>query len=189
MPVDLTPRELKAVLDHKYHMAEKRGCDIPIEEAIDDFFTHVGDDWRQRVHSADIHEEQEELSKVIIEPDTYQRNSRILKLLEQGWAENWRKERESPKANGIFPFSLTVQNPMTPLHILVWDCYCSVFVNRPSMQYVAFAVKSVPYVDVKAHTAPLSKGDEMHFLLSGMETEKAYRQLERIAEEASLAIR
>ena len=192
--VDLTPAELKAIEEHKYYLSQKRGEEVSIEEATEDFLATYADQWkRERVRRDNLDQIQE------IEKHKYLRSK------EQGrdigknvaaeewckqYAHIWRAERESLARNGFLRVRVAVKDPLG-LHMrptsaiasLATRYDCDIYVHKANMPYYNFILQGKPYMNVKSILGLLSLeiilGDALEFIATGAQAKEALDDIVR----------
>lgn len=60
---ELSFDEVNAILVHKWYLSEKKGYDVGMEYAKDDFFRNHAKAWRERKLKEDLHLQKEEIIK------------------------------------------------------------------------------------------------------------------------------
>ena len=108
----LTPAELQAIEEHKYYMSQKRGGEVSIEEAVEDFLKCYAESWRREKMRRDAMDQIQE-----IERHQYLRSKEAGRdigrnVAAEEWCDKyahiWRRERESLERNGFLRMSVTV---------------------------------------------------------------------------------
>lgn len=191
--IDLSPAELKAIEDHKYFMSQKKGHEVSIEEAIEDFISHYKQAWIREKLRQDNFEQIEEIKKYklsrsqeagyeISENDAAEEWS-------NRYAHIWREEKESLEKNGFSTTRVVVQNekglhmrPSSTLAILTGRFDCDVYVHKDGMEHYNFMLNSRKYMNVKSVLGLLAlfvcKGESLEFIATGREAKKALQAIE-----------
>lgn len=199
-----TPAELKAILENKHYMAEKRFLesiekgikyiDVTIEEAILDFAQNHKQKWWKEYESALIKREVEELKrqKFIdseragrdLGPDTESRNRLIIDYINQGLADRLRKESESFEKNGFAKFSGTVPYEFFSPGSILEGFYCCAYITKLMINHFNFSLIGRNYADAMSAAdigkIILNKSEPFEIVLFGMDSGKAKDKLEKM---------
>ncbi|HVM59554.1 MAG TPA: HPr family phosphocarrier protein [Verrucomicrobiae bacterium] len=189
---NLTAAELKAIEEHKYYLSQKRGTEVTIEEAIEDFLKNIAEDWRREKLRRDNLDQRNEIEK-----HKYLRSmaegrdiggSSAAEEWCQKYAHIWRSEHESLERNGFQRIVVTIQNP-DGLHLrpasavsaLAAQFDCDIYVHKEGMTYYNFLLEGRPYMNVRSVLGLLSvgtvRGDQLEFIATGSQAEPALKAL------------
>jgi phosphotransferase system HPr (HPr) family protein len=191
--IDLSPAELRAIEDHKYFMSQRKGKEVSIEEAIEDFVSNYKDTWIKEKQKKENFEQIEEIKRY--------RHSRSqetgYELSENDAAEEWmgnyahiwRREKESLEKNGFIMTQVIVQNekglhmrPSSTLATLTSKFDCDVYVHKDGMEHYNFILNGKKYMNVKSVLGVLTlaacKGERLEFIATGRESEEAVGAIE-----------
>jgi phosphocarrier protein len=184
---DITPAELRAIQDHKYFMSQKKGKEVSIEEAIENFLKLYMDGWRLEKTRRD------NMDQVVKIRDYVSKGGEI-----EDWAENyapvWRQERESLQKNEFLSRTITINidhglhvRPSGKLVTIAKKFDCEIYVNREGMQYYNFKLQGKPFMNVKSVLAALEliamcvgKGEDLEFIAYGKQAHEALDAIEKL---------
>ena len=190
--IDLSPAELKAIEEHKYFMSQKQGCEVSIEEAIEDFINHYKDRWLKEKQRRENFEQIEEIKKYMHTRSQETGHEISENDAAEEWmdmyAHIWRQEKESLEKNGFLIAQVVVQNekglhmrPSSTLATLTSRFDCDVYVNKEGMEHYNFILKGKKYMNVKSVLGILTlaacKGEALEFIATGREAEKALQAI------------
>ncbi len=191
--VNLTPAELKAILEHKRVLSAARGVAVTLEEAIAHFVAHYRLDWMQEKQRRDLAEQRQE-----IERHKYLRSEREgfdigrARAAEE-WCEKyapiWRAEHESLTRHGFLKVRVVVRDPgglqlqpASTLATLAQRFECDVYLHRAGMPHCNFRLQGKPYLNVKSVLCLLAaaarQGEALELIAAGPQAKAA---LEAIA--------
>jgi phosphocarrier protein len=184
---DITPSELRAIQDHKYYMSEKKGMEVTIEEAIEDFLGKYMDKWRLEKTRKDNMEQVARIKE-------YMAHGGEVEDWSEKYAPAWRQERESLEKNQFLSRTVTIQiehglhvRPSGKLVTIAKKFDCEIYVHRDGMQHHNFKLQGKPYMNVKSVLAALelismcvSKGEQMELLAYGKQAKEALDAIERL---------
>ena len=193
--INLTPAELQAIEGHKYFLSQQRGCEVSIDEAIEDFTTHFAADWAVEKLRRDNLDQRGE-----IERHKYLRSvaegrdiGRTVAATEwcQQYAHIWRAERESLQRNGFVRLAVVIRNPhelhLTPISgigRLATQYDCDIYVHKDGMPYYNFLLEGQAYMNVKSIIGFLSMGvalgDTLDFIATGAQATHALEAIGRL---------
>jgi len=191
--VNLTPAELLAIEQHKYYLSQRRGAEVSIGEAIDDFLEHFAEDWLRYKFRVDNLEQCSEIDR-----------HKYYRSIEEGrdvggdtaaaeWCEKfaavWREERESLERQGFRRLRFVVRDPRgldvrpwSSLAQLASDKDCDLYVHRTGMAYWNFLLDGRPYLNVKSLLNVLgpdiAQYDAIEFIVHGASADEMLAALE-----------
>ncbi|MBN1412992.1 MAG: HPr family phosphocarrier protein, partial [Spirochaetales bacterium] len=184
----LTASELKAIEEHKYYMSKKRGCEVKIEEAIEDFIQNYKSKWESEKQKQDNLEQIEEIKKHKYLRSELEGRDIGDTLAAEEWAQAyahiWRAEKESLEKNGFLRMFLTVENekgihmrPSSAISKLTCQFDCDVYVNKKGMEHFNFILEGKKFINVKSVLGLLAlaavKGEELEFISTGSQAKEA----------------
>jgi phosphocarrier protein len=189
---NLTAAELKAIEEHKYYLSQRRGAEVSIEEAIEDFLQNIAEDWRKEKLRRDNLEQRDEIQK-----HKYLRSmaegrdiggSSAAEEWCQKYAHIWRAERESLERNGFKRITVTIHNrdglhlrPVSAVAGLAAQFDCDIYAHKDGMTYYNFLLEGRPYMNVRSVLGLLSVGaslgDTLEFIATGSQAEPALKAL------------
>ncbi len=186
--INLTPAELKAVLEHRRAMAAQQGRNISLEQAIEHFVLHVRADWlKQKLHR-DTQAQREEIEKHKYFRSKDEGRDIGKAAAAEEWCEKyahiWRMECESLERNGFLQVAVVICSrrglhikPASTLAVLVSRYNCEVYLNREKMDYYNFILQGKKYQNVKSILGLLCvaarQGDALEFIATGPEAKPA----------------
>ncbi|MEI6085837.1 MAG: HPr family phosphocarrier protein [Verrucomicrobiota bacterium] len=190
--LNLSAAELKAIEEHKYFLAQSRGSDVTIEEAIADFVEKYAADWRREKLRLDNLDQRQEIEKhqYLRSQEAGRDIGRSSAAEEwcQKYAHIWRAERESLEKNGFHRLRVTVHDaaglhlrPASTVAELAKKYDCDLYVHRPGMNFYNFMLEGLPYRNVRSVIGVLSLGaacgDTLDFIATGNDAEAALAAL------------
>jgi phosphocarrier protein HPr len=184
---DITPAELRAIQDHKYFMSEKKGKEVTIEEAIEDFLKLYMDEWRLEKTRRDNMEQ-------VLKIRDYMAKGGELEDWAEKYAPVWRQERESLQKNEFLNRTVTINidhglhvRPSGKLVTIAKKFDCEIYVYREGMEHYNFKLQGKPFMNVKSVLAALelismcvSKGEQLEFIAYGKQAKEALDAIERL---------
>ncbi|NLB60569.1 MAG: HPr family phosphocarrier protein [Lentisphaerae bacterium] len=186
--INLTPAELKAILEHKWEMSEKHGREITLEQAIEHFILHMHADWLKEKQHLDTQAQREEIEKhkYLRSQDAGYDIGKTAAAEEwcAKYAHIWRAERESLERNGFIKADVIIQSPhglhiepASTLALLASQYDCEVYLHRCGMDYYNFILQGKRYMNVKSILGLLSvaaqPGDALELIATGPEADPA----------------
>ena len=191
---DLTPAELKAIEDHKYFLSQKRGEEVSIEEATEDFLKTYAEVWKREKLRRDNLEQCREIEKHKYYRSMEEGRDVGRNVAAEDWCKRyahiWREERESLERNGFVRISVAIKDPLG-LHMRPTSAIssvatrydCDIYVHRPGMSYYNFLLRGKPYMNVKSILGMLSLGiilgDNIEFIALGAQAKEALDAIAR----------
>lgn len=191
--INLTPAELRAILDHKRNMSVAHGTEVSLEEAIWHFVEHYELDWMHEKHRRDLAEQRHEIEKhKYLQSEKEGRDIGRARAAAEWcakYAHIWRAEHESLERNGFLKISVFIQSaqgfhmqPASTLANLARQYNCEVYMHRAGMEYFNFILQGKEYLNVKSVlcllTVKAEKGELLEFIATGAQAQTA---LENIA--------
>lgn len=199
-----TPAELKAILENKHYMAEKRFLesiekginyiDVTIEETIVDFLKNHKERWWREYESAFIKREAKELRKQKyvdsekagkdLGPDTEARNRFILRYMHEGYADRLREKSRSFEGNGFIKFDGIIPYESFSPEIIIGGFYCCAYLSKLMLGHCNFSLMGKNYVDVMSaediKKVIFSQREPFKIVLFGLDSGKAKEKLEQM---------
>ena len=192
---NLTPAELLAIEEHKYYLSQRRGCEVSIEEAIEDFLRNYSNDWKREKTRRDNQEQLNEIDKYKYVRSMAEGRDIGRAAAAEEWCRKyapiWREERESLARNGFRRIDVSVKDPHG-IHVrptsemakLATQYDCDVYVHKEGMVYYNFMLGGKPYMNVKSILGMLSLGiilgDELEFIAVGAQAEQALDAIAKV---------
>jgi len=192
---DLTPADLKAIEEHKYYLSQRRGAEVSIQEAMEDFLLNYAADWHSTKLRQDNETQWQEIEKHKYLRSEAEGRDIGAATAAMEWCEKyahiWRKERESLERNGFVRRTLILKNsrylhmqPSSEVAMLARKFDCDVYVHKEGMKYFNFLVEGRPYLNLRSVLGflPLgiTVGDRLEFIATGKEAAQALNALENL---------
>lgn len=194
---NLTPAELKAVLEHKQEMENSHGKEVTIEDAIQHFILHVKADWLKEKQRRDTAEQIKEIEK-----HKYFRSMDAGRDIGKAaaaedwcakYAPIWRAEHESLECHGFLSMHDTIRNdkglhvqPSSTITQLVDRFDAKVYMHRKQLDYYNFILQGKKYLNVKSILGLLSvtipQGEELEFIATGPQAREALDAIGKLIE-------
>jgi phosphotransferase system HPr (HPr) family protein len=190
---NITPAELKAVLEHKSNMERASGREIELEEAIEDFVKNCELAWlaeKQRQDNAEQIREIEKHKYFRSKEEGYD-IGRARAAMEwcTKYAPIWRTERESLERNGFLKITLKMNrvgglhmSPASTIAKIARSYDAEVYLHRKDMDYGSFTLQGRKFINVKSVMgllgSAIEENEEIELISTGKQAREA---LEAIA--------
>ncbi len=195
---DISPSELKAILDHKKEMEKNSSKEIELDEAIEDFVKNCRLAWLAEKQHQDNTEQIQEIEK-----------HKYFRSQEEGYdigraraamewctkyAPIWRAERESLERNGFLKIVLKMQrigglhlSPASTLAKIARRYDAEVYLHRENMEYGSFSLQGKKFVNVKSVMGLIStaieENEEIEIISTGNQAREAIEAIARYINE------
>ena len=186
---NLTPAEVRAVLDHKYYLGIVSAQEVSFEDAYDDFLKRYDEDWRREKLRRDNTAQINEINKF-----KYLESKKACcdigsNVAGTSWcakyARIWREENESLTPNGFIQATAQIRNanglhlrPTSALALLAGQYECNVYLhNHKGMDHYNFIMNGKPYINVKSFLTVMKLGiicgDTVELISTGAQAREA----------------
>jgi phosphocarrier protein HPr len=209
---DLSPAELKAILDHKYFMGKNLGYEVKMPDAVIDFVLNYWETWlKEKNQQANL----EQINQIKIlageiakrggcehgakPPDDVAQKAlaEAIEVWHRDHAKPWRDYWESLDHNNIKKLAVDVENPsglhMRPAGELVKIAEkfkCVIYIHKPGMEHYSIKVDGKPYLNVQTvfmilplMSLAITKGDVIEFIAYGEQAEEALKAIEQLVKQ------
>ncbi len=190
--INLSPAELRAILDHQRSMTLAQGAEVSLETAIEDFMSHCRLNWMQEKQHQDNVAQINEIEKHKYFRSIEERHDIGKKVASEEWcakyAHLWRAERESLERNGFLQAKVTLQalkglhlQPAATLAKLAQKYDCEVYLHHEKIDYCNFVLQGKKYVNIKSVLGLLSvsavMGDALEIISAGPQAKDALDEI------------
>lgn len=190
--INLTPAELKAVLEHRHAMSLAQGVEISLEQAIEDFVKNCRSDWLREKQHVDNVEQIQEIEKHKYFRSIEEHRDIGKRFAAEEWcrkyAHVWRTERESLERNGFLQASVVLQSekglhlqPAATLAKMAEKYRCEVYVHHDKMDCYNFVLQGKKYMNVKSVLGLISlaaaRGDRLEIISAGGQAKNALSEI------------
>lgn len=197
--INLTPAELRTILDHQHAMSLAEGIEVSLESAIEDFMEHCRESWLHDKQHRDSVEQIREIEKHKYFRSIEEKHDIGKKTASEEWcaryAHLWRAERESLERNGFLQAKVILQSekglhlqPAATLARMAQKYDCDVYLHHDKMDLCNFVLQGKRYLNVKSVLGLMSvsaaKGDVMEIISAGPQAKNALEEIAKYINEA-----
>jgi len=196
--INLSPAELRAILEHQRAMSAAQGVEVSLEDAIKDFMEHCRATWLREKQHRDIVEQIHEIEKHKYLRSIEEKRDIGKKTAAEEWcakyARLWRAEQESLERNGFLQAKVILQSerglhvqPAATLARMARKYDCDVYLHHAKLEVGNFVLQGKKYLNVQSVLGLISisavNGDVLEIISSGPQAKVALDEIAKYINE------
>lgn len=196
--INLSPAELRAILEHQRVMSLAQGVEVSLENAIKDFMEHCRVTWLREKQHRDSIEQIHEIEKHKYLRSIEERRDIGKKTAAEEWcakyARLWRAEQESLERNGFLQAKVVLQSaqglhiqPAATIARMAQKYDCDVYLHHAKLEVCNFILQGKKYLNVQSVLGLVSvsaaRGDALEIISAGPQARAALDEIAKYINE------